>query len=66
MATTTIVAAPGANIASRPPRFKYLEWGAVIAGANVKVVQLSTKSAREVVSNGQGLFNLPSLVPGGS
>jgi hypothetical protein len=33
MATATIVAAPGANIASRPPRFKYLEWGPVIAGA---------------------------------
>ena len=39
--------------------------GAVIAGAKVKVVQLSTKSTREVVSNGQGIFNLPSLVPGG-
>jgi hypothetical protein len=33
MATTTIVAAPGADIAFRPPRFKYLEWGPVIAGA---------------------------------
>jgi hypothetical protein len=33
MATTPIVTAPGADVASRPPRFKYLEWGPVIAGA---------------------------------
>jgi hypothetical protein len=39
--------------------------GAAIPAAKVKVVQLSTKSTREVVSNAQGLFNLPSLVPGG-
>ncbi len=37
---------------------------AVIVGAQVKVVQLSTKSTREVTSNAQGLFDLPSLVPG--
>ena len=36
---------------------------AVIAGAKVKVVQLSTKSTREAVTNGQGIFNVPSLVP---
>lgn len=33
MTTTTIVAAPGADAVLRPPRFKYLEWGPVIAGA---------------------------------
>ena len=33
MTSTTIVTAPGADVASRPPRFKYLEWGPVIAGA---------------------------------
>ncbi len=38
--------------------------GAVIAGAHVKVVQLSTKSTREVSSNSQGIFDLPALVPG--
>ncbi len=37
---------------------------AVIPGAKVKVVQLSTKSTREVAANAQGIFNLPSLVPG--
>jgi hypothetical protein len=38
--------------------------GAVIAGASVQVVQLTTKTTRDVVSNGQGIFDLPSLVPG--
>ena len=38
--------------------------GAVIAGAHVTVVQLSTKSTRDVVSNTQGIFDVPSLVPG--
>ena len=33
MTPTTIVAAPGPDVASRAPRFKYLEWGPVIAGA---------------------------------
>lgn len=39
--------------------------GAVIAGAKVTVVQLTTKAKREVVTNAEGLFNLPSLVTGG-
>jgi hypothetical protein len=38
--------------------------GAVIAGAHITLVQTSTKSTREIVSNGQGIFDLPSLVPG--
>src|ERR1700683_1536396 len=38
--------------------------GAVIPAAKVKVVQVSTRSTREVVSNSQGIFNIPSLVPG--
>ena len=38
--------------------------GAVIAGAHVKLVELSTKSTRQILSNQQGLFSLPSLVPG--
>ncbi len=38
--------------------------GAVVAGAHVNAVEISTKTTREVVSNGQGIFNLPSLVPG--
>jgi hypothetical protein len=38
--------------------------GAVIPGAQVKVVQLSTKTTRDVVSNAKGIFDLPSLVPG--
>lgn len=33
MTSTTVVTAPGADVAVRPPRFKYLEWGPVIAGA---------------------------------
>lgn len=39
--------------------------GAVIPAARVQIVQLATKSTREVTSNAQGIFNLPSLVPGG-
>jgi hypothetical protein len=38
--------------------------GAVVAGARVTLIQTSTKSTRETQSNGQGVFNLPSLVPG--
>lgn len=38
--------------------------GAVVSGAHVNLVQLSTRSTREVVANGQGIFDLPSLVPG--
>ena len=38
--------------------------GAVVPGAHVKLAQLSTKSTREITSSQQGLFNLPSLVPG--
>ncbi len=37
---------------------------AVIAGAHITLIQTSTKSTREVDSNGQGIFDLPSLVPG--
>jgi hypothetical protein len=37
---------------------------AVIAGAKVQVVEVATKSTREVVTNTQGIFDLPSLVPG--
>jgi len=33
MTSTTVVTAPGAEVAARPPRFKYLEWSPVIAGA---------------------------------
>jgi hypothetical protein len=33
MTSTTIIAAPDTDVAARPPRFKYLEWGPVIAGA---------------------------------
>ncbi|MGH8335301.1 MAG: carboxypeptidase regulatory-like domain-containing protein, partial [Gammaproteobacteria bacterium] len=39
--------------------------GAVIAGAHVTLVQLTTKTTREIVTNAQGIFNLPSVVPGG-
>ncbi len=38
--------------------------GAVLPGAHIRIVQLSTKSTRDVVSNAQGIFDLPSLVPG--
>ena len=38
--------------------------GANIAGAHIKLVQLTTKSTREVDANAQGIFDLPSLVPG--
>jgi len=39
--------------------------GAVVAGAHVKLVQLSTKSTRQILTNEQGIFALPSVVPGG-
>ena len=39
--------------------------GAVLTGAKVTIVQLTTKAQREVVTNAEGLFNLPSLVAGG-
>jgi hypothetical protein len=38
--------------------------GSVIPGAHVTLVQLSTKTTREIVTNEQGIFNLPSIVPG--
>jgi hypothetical protein len=38
--------------------------GAVVPGSKVKIVQVSTKSTREAAANEQGIFNLPSLVPG--
>ena len=38
--------------------------GAMVPGAHIKLVQLSTKSTREVVSSAQGLFEMPSIVPG--
>ncbi len=38
--------------------------GAVIAGAHIVLVQSGTRSRREVATNAEGLFNLPSLVPG--
>ena len=37
---------------------------AVIAGAHVTLVQLSTKTTRDITTNAQGIFNLPSIVPG--
>jgi hypothetical protein len=39
--------------------------GAVIAGAHISIVQLTTKAQREVTTNAEGLFNVPSLVTGG-
>jgi hypothetical protein len=38
--------------------------GATVPGAQISLVQLSTKSTRNVVSNAQGIFDLPSIVPG--
>jgi len=35
-----------------------------IAGAHVTLVQLSTKTRREIVTNAEGVFNLSSIVPG--
>ncbi len=37
---------------------------AAIAGAHITLVQLSTKTTRDITTNEQGLFNLPSIVPG--
>jgi len=37
---------------------------AVIPGARVTLLQMSTKATRDVVTNEQGIFNLPSIVPG--
>jgi hypothetical protein len=37
---------------------------AVISGAHVTLVQLSTRTTREITTNAQGIFNLPSIVPG--
>ena len=38
--------------------------GAMIAGAHVTLIEQSTQGTREVVTNDQGNFNLPSIVPG--
>jgi hypothetical protein len=38
---------------------------AVLAGAHITLVQTSTKSTREVYTNTEGIFNLPSIIPGG-
>lgn len=38
--------------------------GAVIPGAHITLVQLSTKSTRSVTSNSQGIFDLPAIVAG--
>jgi hypothetical protein len=38
--------------------------GAVIPGAHLKLVQIATGAARDNVTNAQGIFNLPSIVPG--
>lgn len=38
--------------------------GAAIVGAHVTLVQLSTHTTREIVTNDRGIFNLPSIVPG--
>jgi hypothetical protein len=38
--------------------------GSVIPGAHITLVQLSTQSTREITTNAQGIFNLPSIVPG--
>jgi len=37
---------------------------AVVGGARLTLVQTETKSTREVVSNSQGIFDIPGLVPG--
>src|SRR5271163_1129421 len=36
--------------------------GAVVVGAKVTLVQLSTKSTRDTVTNAEGLFSFPSMV----
>jgi len=38
--------------------------GSVIPGAKIALVQLSTKTTRNVTTNEQGIFNLSSVVPG--
>ncbi len=37
--------------------------GAVVSGANVKVTQINTGTARTVTTNGSGQFSVPSLQP---
>src|SRR5215472_2670897 len=38
--------------------------GAVVPGAKIRLVETSTKSTREVFSSAQGIFEMPSIVPG--
>ena len=38
--------------------------GAVVPGATVKIRNTNTNAAREVVSNAEGLYSVPSLQPG--
>ncbi|MCL5743089.1 MAG: carboxypeptidase-like regulatory domain-containing protein, partial [Acidobacteria bacterium] len=38
--------------------------GSFIPGATVRLVQVTTQSARNVTSNEAGVFHLPSVVPG--
>lgn len=38
--------------------------GAAVPGAHITLVQVSTKTTREIVTNGQGIFDLPALVAG--
>ena len=38
--------------------------GAPVAGANISITNAGTNSARTTITNGEGLYAFPALVPG--